>query len=79
VRIWEPSSGQLLRVIQEGAPVTSVAFTPNGQDIVSTDSLGRIHIQDACSLCGDASALLRLAATRVTRPLTPAERETYGA
>jgi WD40 repeat protein len=79
VRIWDPSSGQLMRVLPEGASVTSVAFTPNGQDVVSTDSAGRIHIQDACSLCGNASGLLRLAATRVTRQLTPAERQAYGA
>lgn len=78
VRIWDPSSGQLMRVLPEGASVTSVAFTPNGQDVVSTDSAGRIHIQDACSLCGNANALLDLAATRVTRRLTPAERHDYG-
>jgi len=78
VRIWDPISGQLLRLLPDGASVTSVAFTPNGQDVVSTDSAGRIHIQDACSLCGNASALLRLAATRVTRQLTPAERQAYG-
>jgi hypothetical protein len=47
--------------------------------VVSTDSLGRIHIQDACTLCGNATGLLRLAATRVTRQLTPAERQAYGA
>jgi WD40 repeat protein len=79
VRIWDPGSGQLLRVLPQGASVTSVAFTPNGQDVVSTDSAGRIHIQDACSRCGNASALLQLAATRVTRALTPAERQAYGA
>ncbi len=79
VRIWDPSNGQLLRVLPEGASVTSVAFTPDGQEVVSTDAAGRIHIQDACSLCGNASGLLRLAATRVTRALTPAEREAYGA
>jgi len=78
VRIWDRSSGQLMRVLPEGASVTSVAFTPNGQDVVSTDSAGRIQLQDACSLCGNASALLHLAATRVTRPLTPAERQAYG-
>jgi hypothetical protein len=78
VRIWDPNNGQLMRVLPEGASVTSVAFTTDGQNVISTDSAGRIHIQDACSLCGNASALLRLAATRVTRPLTPAERQTYG-
>jgi hypothetical protein len=78
VRIWDPGSGQLLQLLLEGASVTSVAFTPNGQDVVSTDSAGRIHIHDACSLCGNARALLRLAATRVTRQLTLAERQAYG-
>ena len=33
VRIWDPNSGQLMRLLQEGAPVTSVAFTPNGQNV----------------------------------------------
>jgi WD40 repeat protein len=78
VRIWNPGNGQLMRLLPEGASVTSVAFTPDGQDVVSTDSAGRIHIQDACNLCGNANALLRLAATRVTRQLTPAERQAYG-
>jgi WD40 repeat protein len=78
VRIWAPGSGQLLQLLPDGASVTNVTFTPNGQKVISTDSAGRIHIQDACSLCGNASALLRLAATRVTRALTPAERQAYG-
>jgi WD40 repeat protein len=78
VRIWDPTSGQLMRVLPEGASVTSVGFTSNGLDVVSTDRAGRIRVQDACSLCGNATALLHLAATRVTRPLTPAERQAYG-
>jgi hypothetical protein len=48
-------------------------------DVVFTDSNGQIHVEDACNLRGNAPGLLRLAAGRVTRRLTPAERREYGA
>ena len=79
VRIWNAANGQLLRVLPDPSDVTTVAFTPDGTQIVTTDSDGVIHLSDACSLCGNATALLHLGATRVTRQLTPDERRTFGA
>ncbi len=79
VRLWSAANGQLLRVLPDPSDVTTVAFTPNGTQIVTTDSDGVIHVSDACSLCGNATGLLHLGATRVTRQLTPDERRTFGA
>jgi WD40 repeat protein len=79
VRIWNAANGQLLRILPDSSDVTSVSFTADGTQIVTTDSNGIIRIEDACSLCGDAAGLLRLGASRVTRQLTPAERRSFGA
>jgi WD40 repeat protein len=78
VRIWNAANGQLLRILPDNSNVTSVSFTADGKRVVSTDSKGIIHVEDACNLCGDAAGLLRLGASRVTRQLTPAERRTFG-
>jgi hypothetical protein len=37
-----------------------------------------MRLFDACTECENPAALLRLARSRVTRSLTPAERQTYG-
>jgi WD40 repeat protein len=78
VRIWNAANGQLLRILPDRSNVTSVSFTADGTRVVSTDSEGIIHIENACNLCGDAEGLLRLGASRVTRRLTPAEQRTFG-
>lgn len=77
-RIWDVADGQILPLIPDSSGVFSVAVSSNGADVVFTDATGQIHVQDACSLCGDAAGLLRLGASRVTRQLTPAERREYG-
>jgi WD40 repeat protein len=78
VRIWSAATGQLLRMLPTTSDVTSVSFSADGTRIVTTDSNGIIHVEDACSLCGNAAGLLRLGARRVSRQLTPAEQQTFG-
>ena len=77
VRVWNPSSGRLLRVWREQQPVSSVAFSSDGRRLVTADATGTISVWDACTACGNATALVAIARTRVTRQLTPLERATF--
>jgi WD40 repeat protein len=76
-RIWDPSSGRLLRVLRQPGPVLAIAFSPDGRLLATTDPTGILRIWDACTSCGNAGALLGLAGKRVTRGLTPLERNTF--
>jgi WD40 repeat protein len=76
VRIWDTASGRLLREL----PLNDAAaakFTPDGRRLLTVELNGVLRLFDACPGCGDAHALLREAARRATRQLTPAERKTY--
>ena len=58
--------------------MSGAVFTPNSQDLLTWDSNSVTAEWDACTYCQNPRALLALAATRVTRQLTPAERRTFG-
>jgi len=45
--------------------------------VATLDFDGTIRIWDACTACQNASALLAIADKRVTRQLTPYERQTF--
>ena len=77
VRIWDPSNGRLLRVLRQPAPAFGATFSPDGREVVSTDPSGIVRIWDACTACGDAGALMRLAKEHVTRRLSSLERATF--
>jgi WD40 repeat protein len=74
-RIWDPSSGRVLRILHQSTPVGPVTFAPSGHTLATGGDA--VRLWDACSACGNAKALLRLAAARVTRGLTPLERRTF--
>jgi WD40 repeat protein len=76
-RIWDAHTGRQLRILDDPAPLDNVAFSPDGRYVATLDYLGVIDIWDACSDCRDPAALLSIAAKRVTRELTPAERGTF--
>ena len=78
LRIWDARSLNLLRVMRSPAPLTGAVFTPDSRDVFGFDNQD-VREWDACTACGDAKALLRIARTRVTRRLTPQERRTFGA
>jgi hypothetical protein len=56
-----------------------VFINPDGRYVATTDLYGVARVWQTCPACGDASGLLSLARTRVTRQLTPLERATFGA
>jgi WD40 repeat protein len=78
VRIWDAHTGRALRILYHPDPVDAVAFGPTSNRIATLDYAGTIRIWDACTDCENPRALLALAATRVTRQLTRAERRTFG-
>jgi len=77
VRIWRADGGELLAVrpLHAGI-VNSVAFSPDGRTTLtaSDDRTARIS---ACDTCASTDTLLKLAAQRVTRPISEAERRDF--
>jgi WD40 repeat protein len=76
-RVWEASTGRNVAVPRGHTQgVVSAAFSPDGKFVVtaSVDYTARIY---SCEVCGSLDDLLVLAGTRVTRELTPVEREKY--
>jgi len=71
VRIWSVTSGDILLTLRD---TDSVDFSPDGRRILVSGDQARIH---RCDVCGDLDELLALSERRVTRELTPAERERY--
>jgi WD40 repeat protein len=76
--IYDAHTFTLLRSIHDPAAVLGAFFTPNSRDVLTWDSNGVIAEWDACTYCQNPRALLALAASRVTRQLTPSERRTFG-
>src|SRR5262249_52477548 len=76
VRIWDVSSGRLLRELPMQDAVAA-RFTPDGRHLLATQLNGAMALFDPCPGCGNPKALLADAAKRVTRKLTAAEEKTY--
>ncbi len=76
-RVWKTSTGQDVAYIHgHSDEVGSAAFSPDSKYVVtaSNDKTARIY---ACEVCRPIQDVLALARTRVTRSLTPEEREKY--
>ncbi|HEY3947360.1 MAG TPA: TIR domain-containing protein [Solirubrobacteraceae bacterium] len=76
--VYDARSLTELRVIPLPDAPHGLAFTADSQGLLTWDATGKVTLWDACTYCENPSALLRLARSRVTRSLTPAERKTYG-
>ena len=67
VQIWEAASGAPLRVLEHPAPVTTVAFSPDGAQIATGDAAGTLYFWDVLegtllnSLRAHSSAIRALA------------------
>jgi WD40 repeat protein len=72
-RIWDARTLRLLRILVHPDPVYVVRFTPDSRNVVTADGAQVIRVWDACTACGDRTALLALAHSRVTRQVTAQE------
>jgi WD40 repeat protein len=76
--VYDAHSLAELRVIQLPQPGQGVAFTTDSRGLLLWDTTGTVTLWDACTDCENPSALVSLARNRVTRPLTPPERQEFG-
>jgi WD40 repeat protein len=76
VRLWDPSGGDALAVLQQGnTEVYDIAPAPDGT-IADFDTQSVVHVF-RCTVCGTNAAVKALAESKHAPPLTPAERVRY--
>ncbi|MEJ3744595.1 helix-turn-helix domain-containing protein [Actinomycetes bacterium KLBMP 9797] len=77
LRIWHPRSGaEMVAYRGHGASVEQVKFMPDGKRLVSGHGDGTVRTW-RCEACRPIDEVRALAATRVTRTLSPAERAAF--
>jgi WD40 repeat protein len=76
-RVWDAHTLRVLRILDHPDPVYGVEFSRNSREVVTTDGAQVVRVWDACTACGDRTALLALARSRVTRALTAQEQRTF--
>jgi WD40 repeat protein len=77
VSIWEAMTGEPVMQLPRGAGrFSDASVSPDGRFIVAAGRAGAIWIYP-CDVCGSLAELVTVARTRVTRELTPEEREKY--
>jgi WD40 repeat protein len=79
LRIWNGLTGLLMRRIDTGEILNSVAVAPDGSAVYTDTHEGLIEGFDACPLCGDGHALLAASNPLAVRNLSPEERRAFGA
>jgi WD40 repeat protein len=78
LRIWDASTGQLLRVDHDDSFTSAPSFSPDGRLVIELELSDYLHVWSACPDCMDPSALL--AASRPSSvTLTPVERAAVSA
>jgi WD40 repeat protein len=76
-RVYDARGLTELRVTQLPHAGQGVVFTTNDRGLLIWDTTGTVTLWDACTDCENPSGLLSLARSRVTRPLTSAERREF--
>ena len=72
-RLWDASSGALLRVFSGHSDVvTSVAFAPNGEDVLTGSEDGTARLWES-----DWRVFAQFTCQRLFRDFTPEERQRY--
>jgi WD40 repeat protein len=77
VHIWGVASGQVLTTFPYGTNLLDCEFSPDGSEIATGGNEGQIRIFGT-ALAGSVEQIEQIAAHRVTRQLTPAEKHRYG-
>ena len=78
VRVWDLPSGEQAGVEQvPGGDVSYIAVDRTGHRIAAVTTGATGYIFD-CEYCGTLDELARVACCAATRPLTDAERATFG-
>ena len=76
-RVWNPLTGESIAELRGNvSQVNSASFSPDGKLVVTASMDGSAKIYD-CDTCGNIDDLFIVAQRRVTRDLTPNEREIY--
>jgi WD40 repeat protein len=73
LRIWDASTGQLLRIDHDDSFTSAPSFSPDGRLVIDLELSDYVHVWPACPDCMDPSALLAASQSSVVRP-TPVER-----
>ena len=76
VRLWDVDGGDALAVIQSGSSELHDVTLSRDGSIATLDDESVVRVF-RCEVCGSLEAVRALARTRVTRPLTPEERERF--
>lgn len=58
------------------APATTVAYSPDGNHLLTTTVDGTVQVQQ-CDVCGSRARILALAKDHATRQLTAEEKTTF--
>ncbi|MGO9886918.1 MAG: WD40 repeat domain-containing protein [Solirubrobacteraceae bacterium] len=77
IHVWSVATGQLLTTFPYGDDLTDCEFSTNGSQIAAGGDGGQIRIFGT-ALAGSIKQLEQIAQQRVTRGLTPAEKQRYG-
>jgi WD40 repeat protein len=74
LRIWNASTGQLLRTDSDSSFTSIPLFSPNGRYVIEVNLDYYLHLWPSCPDCQDPSALLGAARSSVVSRITTAER-----
>ncbi len=78
IRLWDARGGEALAVLQTGGgEIYDVDLSRDGR--IATLGEGEVVRVFECEVCGSIDEVRALARSRVTRPLTPEERERFPA
>jgi WD40 repeat protein len=79
LRIWNASTGQLLRTDYDSSFTSLPLFSPDGRYVVNENLWWALHIWPSCPDCQDASALLGASRSYVVPHITTVEHAEVGA
>jgi WD40 repeat protein len=73
LRIWNASTGQLLRTDYDSSFTSLSLFSPDGRYVVEENSWWALHVWPSCPDCQDPSALLSASRSSVVPHITSVE------